>query len=165
MGHPAALGQVGLAEALFGDARDRIERLRHAIDLLERSPARLELARALVGLGAALRRAGHRTDARAPLRDGYELARECGAQALAEDARHELAASGVRIRRARLTGAESLTPSERRIADMAADGSSNADIAQALFVTVKTVEMHLTHIYRKLQIPGRSELARALASS
>jgi DNA-binding CsgD family transcriptional regulator len=143
---------------------DRIERLRDAIALLERSPARLELARSLVDLGAALRRAGHRTDARHPLRDGYELARACGAQTLAKDARQELAASGVRIRRARLTGAESLTPSERRIADMAADGNTNAEIAQALFVTVKTVEMHLTHVYRKLGIPGRGELARALAS-
>ena len=164
-GTPGALGQVTRAEALFGGGGDRIDQLREAVALLERSPARLELARALVDLGAALRRDGHRRDARAPLRAGYELARECGAQALAEDARHQLAASGVRIRRASLTGAESLTPSERRIADMAADGNSNAEIAQALFVTVKTVEMHLTHIYRKLQIPGRSGLARALASS
>ena len=162
-GTPGAVGQVTRAEAFFGDARDRIELLHDAVDLLERSPARLELARALVDLGGALRRAGHRKDARAPLRDGYDLARECGAQTLAEDARRELAASGVRIRRPRLTGAESLTPSERHIADMAADGSSNAEIAQALFVTVKTVEMHLTHIYRKLQISGRGELSNALA--
>jgi DNA-binding CsgD family transcriptional regulator len=159
---PGALGQVARAEALFGDGEDRIERLGDAVALLERSPARLELARALVDLGAALRRAGHRADARSPLRAGYDLARECGAEGLAEDARRELAASGVRIRRARLTGAESLTPSERRIADMAADGNSNAEIAQALFVTVKTVEMHLTHVYRKLDIPGRGELRRAL---
>jgi DNA-binding CsgD family transcriptional regulator len=161
---PGALGQVARADALFGDGDDRIEGLREAVTLLERSPARLELARALVDLGAALRRAGHRADARSPLRTGYDLARECGAEGLAEDARRELAASGVRIRRARLTGAESLTPSERRIADMAADGKSNAEIAQALFVTVKTVEMHLTHIYRKLEISGRGDLGRALTS-
>jgi DNA-binding CsgD family transcriptional regulator len=163
-GTPGALGQVARAEALFGDGGDRIGGLRAAVTLLERSPARLELARGLVDLGAALRRAGARTDARTPLREGYELARDCGAESLAEDARHQLAASGVRIRRARLTGAESLTPSELRIAHMAADGSSNAEIAQALFVTVKTVEMHLTHVYRKLGIPGRGELARALIS-
>ena len=163
-GTPGALGQVTRADALFGDGADQIEGLREAVTLLERSPARLELARALVDLGAGLRRTGHRADAREPLREGYELARECAARALAEDARHHLAASGVRIRRARLSGAESLTPSERRIADMATEGRSNAEIAQALFVTVKTVEMHLTHIYRKLQIRGRSELARALAS-
>jgi DNA-binding CsgD family transcriptional regulator len=161
---PGALGQVTRAEALFGGAGERIERLRDAVALLERSPARLELAHALVDLGAALRRAGHRADARAPLRAGFEIAVACAAATLAEDARHELAASGVRVRRPRLTGAESLTPSERRIADMAADGSSNAEIAQALFVTVKTVEMHLTHVYRKLGIRGRGELAAALAS-
>jgi DNA-binding CsgD family transcriptional regulator len=155
---------VTRAEALYGDAGDRIEGLRDAVALLERSPARLELAHALVDLGAALRRDGHRADARAPLRAGYELASICGGERLAEWARFELAASGVRIRSARLTGAASLTPSERRIAGMAADGGSNAEIAQALFVTVKTVEMHLTHVYRKLGIPGRGELARALAS-
>ena len=160
---PGALGQVARAEALFDGDSGRIERLREAVTLLEASPARLELGRAYVDLGGALRRAGHRADARAPLRAGYELAGDCGAQALAENARRELAASGVRIRRARITGAESLTASERRIADMAVAGSSNAEIAQALFVTVKTVEMHLTNVYRKLEIDGRGELGRALA--
>ena len=161
---PGALGEVTRADALAGDAGERVERLREAVDLLGRSPARLELARASIDLGAALRRAGRRADAREPLRAGYELARECGADTLAEVARRELAASGVRIRRARVTGADSLTPSERRIAEMAAGGASNAEIAQALFVTVKTVEMHLTHAYRKLGIAGRNDLARSLAT-
>ena len=114
-----------------------------------------------------LRRAGQRSDSREPPRQGYELANGCGAEALAEHARQELAASGIRIRRQRLTGAESLAPSERRIADIAAEGASNAEIAQALFVTVKTIETietHLTHIYRKLDISGRSELAGALSA-
>jgi DNA-binding CsgD family transcriptional regulator len=161
-GTPGPLGQVFRAQAMLGSDGDRTELLREAIALLERSPARLELARALIDLGGALRRSGYRSDSRDPLRRGYELARSSGAEALAEHARQELAASGVRVQRQRLTGAESLTPSERRIADMAADGASNAEIAQALFVTVKTVEMHLTHIYRKLDISGRSELTRAL---
>jgi DNA-binding CsgD family transcriptional regulator len=129
---------------------------------LERSPARLELARALVSLGEALRRAGHRAESREPLRKGYELARQCGASALAETARTELRASGVRLRRDALSGAESLTASERRIAEMAADGASNPEIAQALFLTVKTVESHLTHAYRKLDVTRRSQLAEAL---
>lgn len=164
-GTPGALGQAAHAQALLGGDGDRIELLREAVTLLERSPARLELAHALVDLGAALRRAGHRSDSRDPLRAGYALARECGADALAQAARHELAASGVRLRRERITGAQSLTPSERRIADMAADGSSNTAIAQALFVTVKTVEMHLTHTYRKLEITGRSQLPKAIADA
>ena len=119
---------------------DQLAPLREVVSLLERSPARPEYARVLVDLGAALRRAGHRRDSRDPLREGYDLARECGAAPLATTARQELAASGVRVRRERLTGAQSLTPSERRIAQMVVDGGSNADIAQALFVTVKTVE-------------------------
>lgn len=161
-GTPGPLGQVVRAEAMIGNADDRAERLREAVALLEISPARLELARALVDLGGVLRRAGRRADSREPLRHGYDLASRCGADALAEQARQELAASGIRVRREWLTGADSLTPSERRIADMAADGASNAEIAQALFVTVKTIEMHLTRIYRKLDLSGRGELARAL---
>ncbi len=139
-----------------------VEELLAAVEHLERSPRRLEHARALVDLGSAQRRAGQRSDAREPLRAGYELARECGADGLADTARQELAASGVRVRRDWLTGRDSLTASERRIASLAAEGASNAEIAQALFVTIKTVEMHLTHTYRKLDITGRADLARTL---
>src|SRR5206468_928476 len=113
-------------------------------------------------LGAMLRRSGRRAEARGPLRQALSLAAECGATAVGEHARQELAASGVRVRRDRLTGAASLTPSERRIAERAAAGASNPEIAQALFVTVKTVEMHLSNAYRKLGIHGRRELADAL---
>jgi DNA-binding CsgD family transcriptional regulator/predicted nucleic acid-binding protein len=161
-GTPSVLGEAMRAKARFAKAEEAIETLRAAVDLLERSPTRLEHARALVDLGAALRRVGRRGEARAPLRQGYELARECAAPKLLELARSELAASGVRVRRVALTGADSLTPSERRIADLAAGGASNAEIAQALFVTVKTVEMHLTNAYRKMGIAGRPELTAAL---
>ncbi len=163
-GTPGSIGQALHATARFGANEDAVAVLREAVDHLRRSPARLELARALVSLGEALRRRGQRVDSRLPLREGYELARQCGANALAETARAELRASGIRLRRAALTGAESLTASERRIAELAAGGASNADIAQGLFLTVKTVEMHLTHAYRKLDIAGRSELAEALAA-
>jgi DNA-binding CsgD family transcriptional regulator len=157
------IGQVHHQAARLERGPDALERLREAVAHLERSPARLELARALVSLGEALRRAGHRAESREPLRGGYELARECGATALAEAARTELRASGVRLRREALSGADSLTASERRIAEMAAEGASNPEIAQALFLTVKTVESHLSHAYRKLDIAGRSQLAEALA--
>lgn len=157
-----ALGEVMHAQGMIGGGDDQLALLHEAVSLLERSPARLELARALVDLGAALRRAGHRRDSRGPLQQGYELACEGGAEPLATTARQELAASGVRRRREPLTGAWSLTPSERRIAEMVATGGTNAEIAQALFVTVKTVEMHLTNIYRKLDLTGRAQLPRAL---
>jgi DNA-binding CsgD family transcriptional regulator len=161
-GTPGALGQVARAEGALEQGEAGIARLRESVSLLERSPARLELARSLVDLGSALRRVGQRSDSREPLRAGYDFAQQCGAATLAENARYQLAASGVRVRRERLTGAGSLTPTERRIAELAANGDTNAQIAQALFITVKTVEMHLTHAYRKLGISGRAELAAAL---
>ena len=133
-----------------------------AVEHARRSPAELELARALVAHGARLRRAGERTGSRDPLREGYELARRCGAGSLAQFARAELRATGVRLRREALSGRDALTASERRIAELAPAGASNAEIAQTQFPTVKTVEMHLTRAYRKLDVPGRAELARAL---
>ena len=159
---PGALGEVLHARAMLETGDDRPAALREAVALLERSPARLLLARALVDYGAALRRAGRRREARDPLRQGYDLAHDCGAEPILMTARQELAATGIRVQRERLTGVRSLTPSERRIAEMVVGGGSNAEIAQALFVTVKTVEMHLTSIYRKLEIAGRLELPPAL---
>src|SRR5262249_1662155 len=134
-----SLGALGLVEG--GEAGQRL--LREAVEMLDKSPARLEYARALIELGAALRRANSRSEARKHLRDAVELANQCGAIALVERANEELAATGARKRTILYTGLDALTPSERRIAQMAADGASNKEIAQALYVTVKTVEMHL----------------------
>ena len=131
--------------------------------MLEPSQARLEHARALVELGSAMRRANRRSEAREPLRRGLELATACGASPLAERAETELLASGARPRRIALSGVDSLTPSERRVAQMAAEGGTNREIAQALFVTQKTVEVHLSSVYRKLDIASRSQLSKALA--
>ena len=164
-GTPRAMGEAQRIQAHLASGADAIDLLRGAIDLLERSPARLEQARALIDLGGALRRAGYRREARQPLREGYELALDCGADTLTETARVELAASGVRLRRRALSGIDSLTTSERRIADMAAADASNAESAQALFITVKTVEMHLTHAYSKLDITKRTQLARSLGDA
>jgi DNA-binding CsgD family transcriptional regulator len=162
---PGGIGQALHAAARLQDGAQREATLREAIAHLSDSPARLELARSLVTLGVVLRRENRRIDSREPLRDGYELARECGARGLAETARAELRASGIRVRRHELTGLEALTPSERRIAEMAAAGATNAEIAQALFLTVKTVEMHLTGAYRKLELRGRRDLPAALGGA
>lgn len=139
-----------------------IERLREAVEVLGGTRARLERAKALVELGAALRRAGCRREARGPLREGLDLAHRCGATVLEQRCRTELAACGARPRRAVLSGVESLTPSELRVARMAAAGMTNREIAQGLFVTAKTVETHLCHVYRKLDVAGRAELPAAL---
>jgi DNA-binding CsgD family transcriptional regulator len=128
------------------------------------TPARLEHARALLDLGAALRRARKLRDAREPLRQALDLAVRCDAQPLAERAEHELDATGARRRdRTLLSGVEALTPSERRIAGMAADGMTNREIAEALFLTRKTIEMHLGGAYRKLGVSSRDELPSALS--
>jgi DNA-binding CsgD family transcriptional regulator len=138
--------------------------LAEAVTVLEGSSARLEHARALVELGSSVRRAGQRAAAREHLRAGYEMARACGSTVVLERASEELAASGVRLRRPALAGRDALTPSERRVAEMAATGMSNPEIAQALFVTRKTIEMHLGNVYRKLEVAGREQLPDALVA-
>ena len=164
-GLPAEVGIALRAQALVQGARPDIERLRAAVAQLEHSDAALEHARTLVELGAALRRSGRRSDARQPLALGLERAQHCTATALAQRALTELQATGARPRRLMVTGRDALTPSERRIAMLAAEGRSNREIAQALFVTTKTVETHLSHIYRKLGITRRTHLSKVLAGS
>jgi DNA-binding NarL/FixJ family response regulator len=137
--------------------------LEEAVAVLEASSARLEHARALAALGATLRRARRPGEAREPLRRALELAAACDATGLAEHVRTELYASGARPRTDALAGAAALTASERRVAELAATGETNRDVAQALFVTPKTVEVHLSNAYRKLGIRSRRELAAALA--
>ncbi len=163
LGQPRSLGIALRARALCQQGSAAIDLLREAIVVLEQSPARLEHARALVDYGALLRRAGHRTDARAPLRDGLDLAGRCGAITMTRRARQELLATGARPRRMAVSGRDSLTPTEARVAELAAQGHSTPEIAQALFVTPKTVETHLGHVYRKLGIHSRTELAPALS--
>jgi DNA-binding CsgD family transcriptional regulator/tetratricopeptide (TPR) repeat protein len=162
-GAPRALGAALRAAGLVEGGERGLELLDEAVDVLSDSPARLEHAKARTELGAALRRANRRAEAREQLRQGLELATICGAGSLAARAESELLATGARPRRIALSGAASLTPSERRVAEMAAEGPTNREIAQALFVTQRTVEVHLTSIYRKLGINSRSQLAAALA--
>jgi DNA-binding CsgD family transcriptional regulator len=160
-GSPSVVGRpLRLLGTLEGEGG--IDHLREAVDLLERSTAKLELAFALFRLGAALRRGRGPTEAREPLRQALELADRCGAAPLAAQARAELHAAGARPRTTALSGVGSLTASERRVADLAAEGRSNKEIAQELYVTPKTVEVHLSNAYRKLDIRSRRELARVL---
>ena len=141
-----------------------LEMLGEAADLLTSSQLKLDHAQTLVDYGAALRRAGYRLDAQEPLRHGLDLAESCAAHSLAVRARDELIAAGARPRRAALHGPEALTASELRVATMARDGSTNREIAQALFVTRRTIEVHLSNAYRKLGITSRHELPTALSS-
>ena len=154
---------IGIALRTLGVVGDELEHLVEAVDVLSASPARLEQARALADLGVALRHRRRVVDAREPLRQALDLAIDCGATPLAERARTELVIAGARPRRPRLSGVDALTANERRVAAMAADGRSNREIAQALYVSHKTVEKHLSAAYRKLGVGGREDLAAALA--
>ena len=162
-GAPRAIGIALRAHALVGPPAERPKRLAEALAVLEPSPARLEHARVLVDLGATFRAAGQRTAAREPLLEGLALAARCGARTLERRARAELAAIGVRPRRTERAGADSLTPSERRVVELAATGGTNREIAQTLFVTEKTVETHLGRSFRKLDISSRRQLPDVLA--
>lgn len=136
--------------------------LEEAHAVLDGTTARLEQAHALVELGAAQRRAGSTESARRSLREGLARARSCSASALARRAHEELEATGLRRRKILAGGVDALTPSERRVAEMAASGMTNKEIAHALFLASRTVETHLAHTYEKLDIRGRRELAARL---
>lgn len=162
LGTHRAIGMALHAVGLLEHGELRIQTLKRASEELARSQSRLEYARALCDYGAALRRANRRSEARTPLQAALAIAREARAQPLRDRAAQELKATGVRVSRPGVTGVDALTASEHRIASMAATGMHNRDIAQALFVTIKTVETHLGHIYPKLNLTGRTELAAAL---
>lgn len=151
------------AAGVLEGGEEGIELLRESAQTLERCPSPLERAHSLVELGSALRRRGRRAVSLPSLRLGLELADHAGALALAQRARRELADAGARPHRPARLGRDALTPSELRIARMAAEGSTNKQIAQGLFVSLRTVETHLTHTYAKLGIAARPDLAPALA--
>jgi len=153
-----ALCTAGVARG--GDAGEAL--LRDAVATLAETEAALDRARALTDLGALLRRRNRRREARELLRQGLDIAHRAGARPLAARAETELRATGARPRRAVLAGLDSLTASERRVAELAAQGMTNREIAQALFVTARTVEGHLTNVFRKLDLESREGLAQTI---
>jgi DNA-binding CsgD family transcriptional regulator len=154
---PRGAGLRALARTV--DREDRVQVLDQAVELLADSPAQLEHARALVDLGAALHRMNRRAAARVPLRRALDLCERGGMRVLADRASHELRAAGTRPRRTAMSGIASLTPAEHRVAALAAQGQSNPQIAQQLYVTRRTVETHLTHAFQKLSVSTRADLA------
>jgi DNA-binding CsgD family transcriptional regulator len=162
-GAPEPIGEAMRVRALLAPADQMAELAHEAAQVLAGSELRVAHARALIDHGAALRRRGHRREAREPLREGLDLANRCGSVVETERALDELRATGARPRRPVVSGIAALSPQERRIAAMAGEGKSNREIAEALFLTRRTVEMHLTGAYRKLDVSGRGELPAALA--
>ena len=163
-GRRGALGVALRNQGLVEGGERGLALLAEAVGILERSQAPVELAGALGGFGAALRRASHRVEARAQLERALDLAHHCGARRIARLARGELVAAGAKPRRDAITGRDALTASELRVARLAAEGMTNREIAQALFITTKTATVHLTRAYRKLDITRRGQLPDALAS-
>jgi DNA-binding CsgD family transcriptional regulator len=165
-GAPHALGFALRAAGLVGSGPDEVEVLLAEAELhLERAGTWVELARTLTEHGASLRRAGRRREARELLRRGLDLASRCGALAVSRRARDELIAAGAKPRRERISGVQSLTASELRVAQLAVQGLTNRQIAQALFITMRTVSAHLGHAYAKLDIADRAQLSAALSES
>lgn len=161
-GTPTAMGQALRASGLAKGA-EGIDDLRQAVVVLEPTPSRREMTLALIDLGSALRRAGERREAREHLTAGLDLAQRCGAARLAGIAHDELRVAGAKPRRLQFSGADSLTAAERRVAEMAAEGLANREIAETLFLSTRTVENHLSRVYRKLDITSRSGLGEALS--
>jgi DNA-binding CsgD family transcriptional regulator len=159
---PRALGIATRVAGLAQAGEEGIQLLHESVAHLRGSAAILELAHSLTELGAALRRAGQRSTANGPLSEALELAARCGARRLAGRAREELRATGARPRREWRTGVEALTPSELRVTALAAEGWTNREIAHELYVTLKTVEGHLSRAYTKLGIQGRAQLSEVL---
>jgi DNA-binding CsgD family transcriptional regulator len=161
-GAPRALGVALRDSALLGDERVDVDLLCESVAVLASAPARLEHARSQLELGRALRHRGQRAAAREHLRAALDIAQRSAAAPLAAQAREELVVAGARPRREQLSGVAALTAAERRVAELAAAGLTNREIAERLFVTIRTVTTHLTHAYQKLDISSRGELAPAL---
>jgi DNA-binding CsgD family transcriptional regulator len=155
---------IALSLRTLGVVRDSEELLREALAVVETGEARLIHARVMADLGGVVRRAGRTEEAREILRTALDTSHRLGAAPLADRAEAELRASGAKPRRAQLTGLAALTASERRVAELAGQGMTNREIAQALFVTARTVEGHLTQVFRKLDVPSRDGLIDALAA-
>ena len=161
-GAPGAIGRALRGLGMIRGPEKGLEALEAAVTQVESSQAALERARTLVEFGAALRRSGRRRDARQPLRLGLDLAQRCGAEALVVRAKNEAKTAGARPRRTALSGVDALTERERQVAMLAARGLSNRQIADQLVVTVKTVEWHLGHSFRKLDVDSRARLRELL---
>jgi DNA-binding CsgD family transcriptional regulator len=164
-GVPSLLAEALRVMGLVTGGPPGLALLREAVAAADVGESPLEQAHARIALGGALRRAGRRSEARQPLRHAVEIALATGARAVARTAHEELLATGAKPRRLRQSGAEALTATERRVAGMAAEGMPNRGIAQALFVSEKTVETHLGNAYRKLGINARTYLSDALAGT
>ncbi|WP_445160862.1 helix-turn-helix transcriptional regulator [Mycobacterium sp. Dal123C01] len=159
---PISIGVATRRRASTESGERAFASLREAVEILQSTEAPLQLARAHAALGRRLRRQGQQVEARKHLKIALDLAYRCSATLLESETREELVAAGGRPRRPVVTGVESLTPTEARIARLTAQGLSNRDIAEQLFVSSNTIAWHLRNVFRKLAIDSRDQLKRQL---
>ncbi|MFE7302448.1 AAA family ATPase [Streptomyces sp. NPDC057579] len=164
-GAPEVTGVAVRALGVVVGGRQGLDLLGEAVRLLDGTPARVRYAQALADCGVLARKVGRLSEARAHLRQAVSVAHECSATSLADQALAELRAAGDRPRTRTFHGVGALTPTERRVADLAGRGMTNREIAQRLFVGLRTVEVHLTNVYGKLAIDGRAGLTHALTNT
>jgi DNA-binding CsgD family transcriptional regulator len=157
-----ALGIEARARALISEGEPAERLYREALDRLGRTRVRLELARAHLLYGEWLRREGRRVDAREQLRTAHGMFETMGAEAFAERARRELAATGETVRKRTVETRDELTPQEAQIAQLARDGHTSPEIGAQLFISPRTVEWHLRKVFAKLAINSRKQLQTAL---
>ena len=161
-GTPWALGVRARSQALLDEDGHAEDAYLESLSQLERSRVTIELARTHLLFGKWLRRAKRRRDARQELRTAQDMFVAMGADRFAEVAGAELRATGVRARARTPETTFDLTPQEAHIADLAAGGASNNEIAAQLFLSPSTVDYHLRKVYRKLNVTSRAQLARSL---
>jgi ATP/maltotriose-dependent transcriptional regulator MalT len=159
---PVRIGQALRARSVLEPKHIAMETLRAAVTVLEETDSELELAKTLIALGRLQRHLGKHTESRSPLRQAMDLAHRCGALASEKQARDELMASGARPRGPATHGIAALTPTERRVADLACSGHTNRRIAETLFRSKNTIDWHLRRVYRKLDVDSRDQLRRTL---
>lgn len=157
----SAIATAALAVGTVGGEPD-VAAIRRALETAHAVGSPVLEAKARVALGRTQRIAGERTEARETLKQAIVLAERSGAKAVADQALDEMSAAGGRPRVRDAVGAGSLTSSELRVARLAALGATNREIAQQLYLSQKTVEMHLRNVYRKLDVPGRAHLPAQL---
>lgn len=161
-GQPWALARAARCRGLLADSEDLQACFQEALELHEQTPDVFETARTHLAYGTRLRRVRKRVAARAELRAAVEIFERLGAESWLAQASAELAATGETARRRDVSTLDDLTPQELRIARLLAEGKTTRQAAEAIFVSPKTVEYHLGHVYRKLGIHSREELAGAV---